>query len=307
MLANDLSPLRSLFEASNHISLVLPQRASFDIVAASLGLKLVLDHSGKQTRVVSPDAVLVEFNRLVGIDTVVDTFGGRNLVISFPGQTEHVDKVSYNLEKGELQLVITPKNTAPDLDYQKLKFVAGSSKTDLVVYLGVKSHQDLGPIAAQINEHAAGVQSVSISHEESFQPIANHHFHDVSSPSLSQVVAHIAKDLGLAFDADSATNLLAGIEKATRNFTHHQVTASTFEAAFLLMNHGAVRHSELSPSDYPVGSIPTLHSVPTPPPVVSSFQGYGTDSAPAVEPPPPLSKPPADWYEPKVFKGPMLP
>jgi hypothetical protein len=300
------------------VSILLPQRAGFDIVSASLGLKVSLESSGKQARVVSPDPVLVEFNRLVGVDTIVDTFGSRNLIITFPNQTEHVDKVSYNLEKGELQLVITPKPEAPELDHQKLRFISGVGRTDLIITMGVRKLTDLGPVYDQVKDHLSTTAVVSFSHRTPKESFTSNEVHDYEASSLSELTTHIIDLLDLKFEQDAASNLLAGIEKATGNFQHPTVTVNTFEAAVILMHKGAKRHFEISASQFPPGSIPSSPgdqkqqtTVPSPvsatdKPQPSVQVGYGTDGTNLGQNKN-LQKPPADWYEPKIFKGPMLP
>lgn len=311
MAVPDTSSISPLLGSANKISILLPQRPSFDFVAAALGLKLSLDAAGKTSRVICADAMVVEFNRLVGVESIIRNFGSRNLVISFPGQTEHVDKVSYNLEAGELQLVITPKADAPNLDHGQLKFTAPAQKPDLVFTLGVASLRDLGPVYDEAHDSLSEVTIISISHTPHHEPYSPHLLHDHDAPSVSEIVAHVIDSLGLKFDPDSATNLLAGLEKATANFKSAKVSVSTFEAAAKLMRHGAKRHSdEISAADFPTGSIPVA------PIEVQQLPGEAGPEPKELAPDQlPIEQPktngkknaPPDWYEPKIYKGPMLP
>ena len=312
----DTSYLRTLLESARHVSILLGQKPHFDTVASALGLKVSLESSGKNTRVICPDPMLVEFNRLVGVESVTNIFGSRNMIISFPEQTEHVDKVSYNLEKGELQLVISPKADAPDLDHHKLKFISGTGKTDLIILMNVDELADLGEIFEQARDHLQNTTLVSVSHRPTRENYTLHQFHDPEASSLSEIVTHLINSLGLSLDNDAASNLLVGLEKSTDNFQSPEVTATTFEAAVILMRQGAKRHHEISASDFPPGAIPTdtttpAPAPPAPPKPVSSTLGFGTDSdqslvdqkkSKSAE----KKQAPADWYEPKIYKGPML-
>jgi hypothetical protein len=312
MAQPDVSQLRTLLDTARHISLLLPQKPDFDVVAASLGLKLSLESAGKQTRVVCSDSMVVEFNRLVGIDSVVTSLGSRNLVISFPGQTDLVDKVSYNLEQGELQLVITPKNPTKTLDHTRLKITPASGKTDLILLVGVNQISDLGPVYEEAKNHFQTTTVVSVHNQAPKENITTNQIHDYDASSISELATHLIDALGLTLSEDSASNLLLGLEKATKNFQHHKVSVSTFEAAVILMHQGAKHHNELSAQDFPVGSIPTVSNSTTTTP--STQLGYGTDSVDDIDdglldaaPPIVAQKAPADWYEPKIYKGPMLP
>jgi hypothetical protein len=313
MAKPDTSYLGTLLEPARHVSILLPQKPSFDAVASALGLKLVLELSGRTVQAVCSDPMLVEFNRLVGVDSVSTAFGTRNLVISFPQQTQYVDKVSYNLEKDELQLVITPKPDAPELDYKRLKFISGISKTDLIILTAVQKLADLGSVYDDAKNHFQTTTLVSFSLQPTSENYTLHQFHDSQSSSLSELTTSVIDSLGMNMSADAASNLLAGMEKATQNFQSNSVTSDTFAAAAILMQHGAKRQFELSPADFPPGAIPVpppRPPSPPPPPQPSYELGYGTDgTSPVVsetKKPDEKKTTPPDWYEPKIYKGPVF-
>ena len=121
MARPDTKQFKNLLDSAHSVAILLPSHPGFDAVAAALSLKLSLDSSGKPTTVACSDPVTVEFHRLVAADSIVSNFGSKNLVITFPGQTEIVDKISYSLDDhGELNLVITPKADTPGIDYRRL-------------------------------------------------------------------------------------------------------------------------------------------------------------------------------------------
>lgn len=242
MAKPDTNQFKGILDSAHSVAVLLPKNPSFDAVAAALSLKLSLDQAGFPTTVACPEALTVEFHRLVGADSVSSHFGS-NLVITFPGQTEIVDKVSYNLDdKGELNLVITPKPGTQGIDYKRLNFISGGSQADLaIVFPGA----EIPEILAQTKQFAL---------------------------TGSEDAAIVLETLKLPISSDAASNLLAGVEKATTNFTQN-TTVDTFEVAAVLMRHGARRHDTVEASSYPPGSIPTNH------------------------------EPSPDWYAPKVFSG----
>jgi len=317
----DTSIARGFLDSARQISILLPQKPGFDCVAAGLGLKLSLDAGGKSSRVVCADPMVVEFNRLVGVESVFSSFGSRNLIISFPGQTEHVDQVNYNLEKGELQLIITPKPEAPDLDHTRLKYVTATQKQDLIITIGVTDLKQLGPVYDQVKDHLENTTLISISHLPHNRPYTNYLLHDHEASSLSEIAAHLIDSLSLPLDPDIATNLLTGLEKATSNFKSSKVSVSTFEAAAKLMRRGAKRHAdEISAVDYPAGSIPGTsvtaqisvgsesgsEMIELAPDEIPVEQQATDQAVPSAKTNGKKSAPP-DWYEPKIYKGPMQP
>ncbi len=239
----DTNQFKGLLDSAHSVVILLPKNPELDAVAAALSLKLSLDQFGKSASVSCADPMTVEFHRLVGADTVISNFGSRNLVITFPGQTEIVDKVSYHLDdRGELNLVITPKPNTPGIDHRKLNFISGGAQADLIILVA----------GAETPEVFAQTKQFFI--------------------SGSEEVARLLETLKLPVSNDAASNLLAGIEKSTSNFTAN-VTADTFEIAAALMRHGARRHDVYTPP------VSTMNSEPTNP------------------------EPSPDWYSPKVFSG----
>ena len=240
----DTNQFKGLLDSAHSVAILLPKNPSYDSVAAALSLKLSLDQFGKPASVSCSDPITVEFHRLVGADTITSNFGSRNLIITFPGQTEIVDKSSYHLDdRGELNLVVTPKPNTPGIDHRKLNFISGGAQADLIILIS----------GAEIPEVFAQTKQFSL--------------------SGSEEVAKLLETLKLPISNDAASNLLAGVEKSTSNFTTN-VTADTFEVAAILMRHGARRHDVYTPQ-----------SDNRPP----------TTEAP-VDPSP-------DWYTPKVFSG----
>lgn len=290
MAKPDTSSLLTHLGPAHQVTFLLPQHPSHDVVASALALKLACEASGKTITTVCPDPMTVEFNRLIAIDSIITSLNSRNLVITFPGQTEQVDKISYNLEKGELQLVVTPKSDAPPLDHNRLKFIPGTHQTDLFILIGVNQLSDLGPLSKDSSSLFTPPKTFSLAHHPPQENFTPNQLYDPDASSLSELTASIIESLGFSLLPDVSTNLLSGIEVSTQNFSSPTVTYATFETAALLLRRGARRHQPISASSFPPGAIP-----------VSADLGYGSDSAP-----PTNDNPPPDWYEPKIYHGPIL-
>jgi len=238
----DPNQFRSLLEPAHSVAILLPPSPTLDAAAAALALKLSLDQAGRATTVASAEPLTVEFNRLVGVNTITQNFGKRDLVISFPEQTEMVDKVSYNVDRGELQLVVTPKAGTPGLDPAKLKFVAGGPQPDLVIFVN-----------CTINDWP-GARDL----------LTNAKQYSLTDGNLSQTVTYLISSLQLPLSPDAATNLLTGLEKASNMY--QLVDADTFEAAAVLMRHGGHRQDVYAPAEVMPGSIPQTQTAPVPAP-----------------------------------------
>ncbi len=285
----DTSLVQPVLQASSQFTILLPKNPKYDQVASGLAIKLSLESVGKQVTAACPDPMTVEFNRLVGVESVETNIGGRNLLITFGPQTESVDKISYHVENGDLRLVITPKDGAPNLDHRQLQFVPGTSKPEVLILIGAHDLEEYGHIYTNSRDHFNSPNVISLSHTPPTNQFAHYHFADASTSSLSELTTHFLNTLTLSISDDAATNLLSGIEITTGDFRSPAVSASTFEAAATLLKKGARRHNPIKSSDFPAGSIPQGDSTP------------GT--AEAVQE---TKAPPADWMGPKIYNNPPL-
>ncbi len=285
----DTSLIQPVLNSSQTFTILIPKNPLYDHVASGLALKLSLETAGKRVTVACPDPMTVEFNRLVGVDAITSNLGGRNLLITFGSQTDVVDKISYHVENGDLRLVITPKEGAPNVDHSQLQFVPGTAKPEVLILVGALDLTDFGHIYTNTKEHFQASNVIALSHTPPTNQFAHYHFSDAGVSSLCELTTHFLNTLTLTVSDDAATNLLSGIEITTADFKSPAVSAGTFEAAASLLKKGARRHNPIKPSDFPAGAIPQGDSTP------------GT--AERVQE---IKSPPADWVGPKIYNNPPL-
>lgn len=251
--------------------ILLPTEPSYDEVASALSLYLLLEEKSALT-VGCPSPMLVEFNRLVGVDRIVTELGNKNLVIKFVDyKASDIEKVSYDIENGEFKLSVVPKGgmIAPSEAQMHVSYsgvsaqaviLVGGDSTERFPALSEKSLSDAKLVHVGTRElvGGSGVGVVTLA-----KPFA----------SISEVVGNLAKDEKLQPSADVATNLISGIEVGSDHFMAPEVTADTFQLVAELLRLGGVRMNDvLVAESFPAGSIP-----------------QGT--------------PPSDWFGPKVYKG----
>lgn len=273
MVRMDLTSLKAGIDGAHSVAVLLPRNSNTDAVAASLALKLGLESLGKSVSVACTDPMTVAVNRLVGVNTITNTLGGKNLVITFPGQTEIVDKISYSVENGELQLVIVPKANSNGIDFKRLNFVTGGTQAELVFLVGVSDLTELGQLYLDARDFLHSTKLVYINTQT-----------DPESSSISETVTQIFSALNINLSNDAASNLLLGLEDATDSFRGNKVTATTFEMAAFLVKNGAKRQDVYVPQEVVPGTVP---SVP-----------YSQ--------PQPVQQPQSDWLEPKIYSGTSL-
>ena len=283
---------KSLLDEAKSVLVLLPYNPKFDEVAAGLGLYLSLKGE-KEVNIVCASDMVVSFNRLVGVNKIVKEAGNKNLVVKFAEYpAKDIEKVSYDIIDGEFQLTVVPKTgfQAPKNEQISLKYSGISA--DMAVLIGGIEQSDFSLISEKDD---TGIKFAHLG----LSPIRGQKeliSFDRPSSSVSELVASLIKESGLALDPDIATNLLMGIEEGSQGLTAPEVNADTFTAMSELMRAGGRRVSKQQmpdPGAFPQGSIPGTAFKFEAEPESGESDKEGISEADA----------PQDWFEPKVYKG----
>ncbi len=273
----DIDSFKKLVSEAKTVCVLMPENPSLDAVAAATSISLMLETLGKDVTIASPSPMLVEANRLVGVQKVTDLPDNKNLTISFQDyDATQIEKVSYNIEEGKFMLVVAPKagTTAPNKDQVIVgyKGVAG----DLIIVVGAVSRNSLGKFAQNQELFSANTKVALIGNTpaEGFQNVTE--LINPQGSSVSEVVYELAEKAGVKVNPDVATNLFFGLRAGSDNFQKN-ITANTFATASKLLTEGA----RLEPLNVPQAQ--------------SAMQT------------PQAAQAPAEWTEePKVYKGTTL-
>lgn len=285
MAVADIARFQKLLPEIKSALIVLPQNPSTDAVAGSLAIYLALQKNSVSATVSAPTPMLVEFNRLMGVDKVREDLGENNLVITFESYpADDIERVNCGIEGEKFTLVAVPKpgNKAPRKEQVTLSYSGVSA--DIVIIVGANYPEGLGKFAQKKDvfetENLAILGNAPISGWTGAIELI-----DAADSSISEVVYDVIEECGLALDSDIATNLFLGIEAGTKNFTGPGVTAQTFAKASRILAAGARR-----------APVPRFQPAFQPPRFQKRDQKAGQEP------------PQRDWQEQqRVFKGPTLP
>lgn len=231
-------------------------QTSFDQVAAGLAWFLALKAAGKQVTAYSLAPMTVEFSHLVGVDKIGQQIGGKNLTVILDLE-ESIENVSYHTDEKHLYLVIEPKEGQSAPSSETVQFSYSGGQVDLVFNFGQIEEGQLKDLAKS--------------------PVVDLFQLNPQAASVSEIVAWVLSKTGLPVNEDIASNLLAGLQQATQNFSSPQVAASTFEAAAFCLRAGGQRSKLTEAKTMPIKT----------PPVIDQ-------------------QPQADWLAPKIYKGNQL-
>lgn len=234
----DFSQFTGYLQSANSILIILNSDPSFDQQLASASLLLAF----KPLKRVSLHGVrLVQNPTISGLDQLKTEMGHQNLRISFNYQETAVNNVSYHIadEEKKFFLTIRPQEGHEPLDKDTINLDYVGAEADLVVMFGVESLQSLDQLYKGYEDLYQTTDLLTIGE---FSPdFSSHHLDTTQTSSASEAVAHLLRNAGLSLQSDSATNLLAGIQYQTNNFTDLNASANTFEAVAWLLRSGANR------------------------------------------------------------------
>ena len=234
--------IREQIAKTSQIGIVVGKNPSLDHMAAALSLYLSLTHLGKQAAIASPTDPIVEISNLVGIDKVKKTLGSStgDLIVSFPYREGEIEKVSYNLTDGLLNIVVKAGEKGLNFQEKDIMFKRSAKGFQTLFFIGISKLADVESIITpdQMKESAVINIDTNMDNEKYGNIVA-------VSPTASSLSEQIADLLTLIdpaiLDVDIAQNLLSGISFATNDFQDSKTSAIAFEMAGILMRKGASR------------------------------------------------------------------
>lgn len=276
--------LNSIIESANSILILLPIKPYFDQVAAGLGLYLSLKEK-KQTSISCSTPMLVEVNRLIGVNKITTELGDKNLTMKFVGyHANDIERVSYDIENGEFRLTVIPKPGLPSPKKEQVELTYSGVNADTIILIGGANDSHFPAINSKDLMGAKlvhiGTRMLNLSGDKAVISFAR------PASSVSELIATIISENAIPMDGDIATNLVMGIEEGSNRFANPEVTAATFEVFANLLKAGGQRISSQKESRRefsPQGNFPQ--------PDFSAEQIEKKEETPK------------DWLEPKIFKG----
>lgn len=284
-------------------SIVLPQNPTADAVAGATALYLALNKLGKNVSIACTNKVNYSLTASDKISTQL-AMGGDNLVVSFPYIDGTIDKVDYNIQGSNFNLIISPRPGTPKLNPKQVKYSYSGGSVDFIIVLDAPTLNSVGTLYTENQKQFQGKDIINLDRHltNSFYGTVN--FVNKTSSSISELVLKLIQGFEVEIDRDMATNLYAGIASSTNNFTSYSVTAETFENIAALLRMGAIKKTLTKP---PGQQRPFQQPSQ---PINSSFNAGGYDEQPdMVTPiedverePKGIPTTPQDWLKPKIFR-----
>jgi nanoRNase/pAp phosphatase (c-di-AMP/oligoRNAs hydrolase) len=237
-----LQKVRDSLSANQPIGIMVGRNPGIDEMGSALSLYLALKNTGKNVSIVSPTDPIVEISSLVGIDKVKKSFEGESgdLTVSFPYREGEIEKISYTLENGKLNILVKAGEAGLTFNEKDIEYKRSAGVPGLIFTVGALSLSDLGSIFDP--EKFKDVKIVNIDYKSENQGFGDMPLIDRNASSVSEMTASLMSLLNFEISTDIASNLLSGITSATENFQNPSTSSLAFEMAAVLMKKGAVRN-----------------------------------------------------------------
>lgn len=294
-----LSRIADIIAKNNSGIIILPTNPSVDTIAAGTSLYLSLLKLGKTISLICSSSVNSDLN---GADKIQNSLSvnGDNLVISFPYSDGAIDKVDYNIQGSNFNLIITPRPGQPKLNPSQVKYGYSGGNFDFIIVIDAPNLNSLGEIYSNNQNQFQGKDIINIDRHLTNSYYGTVNLVNKTISSICELIFKVIETLQLELDKDIATNLYAGIAISTNNFSSYSVNANTFETIAHLLRLGAVKKTLKKP----VRPSPFIAS--------GSFQPTKSREVQTVKPIESLEKEPTpdekkttpqDWLKPKIFRG----
>ncbi|MBI2028105.1 MAG: hypothetical protein HYT07_00715 [Candidatus Levybacteria bacterium] len=309
-----ITKLKALIDENANIGIAVGKNPGIDEMGAALALYLALSQEGKKVTIASPSEPIVKVSSLVGIDKVKKGFDQDqgDLTVSFPYKEGEIEKISYTLEDGKLNILVKASELGLSFDENNILYSRGGGAPKLVFVVGTPRVSDLGRVFSP--QALKDSTIVNIDYRENNQGFGDLVLVSKNLSSVSEMIASLIVSMGLKIDMDVASNLMSGIIMATDNFQSAKTSPLSFEMAAFLMKKGATRQAPDINKKPEILQGDEAYSFFAPPKQPKNDDQKATAFAKkAIEPKdaafakdssePTEDNPPDDWLAPKIYKG----
>jgi len=254
-----------LIKQANHILLVAGKNPTNDQLAAMTALELILGRTGKQVSAIMTGQLPKSQQVLDTRRVSRDLSGIRDFIIRLDTSKVEVDKLRYEVNEGNLEVVISP--FAGNFTSTDASFDYGAYKFDLVIVLGVSQISKIDTILEQNPTIFDGIHLINIDSHRSNEQYGSVNYIETQASSVCEMLVGIIESVAQGMiDNHIATALLTGIMSGTEGFTLANTTAKSLTIAAQMMSAGAMQQdivkvlfsnkpSQLSPPAQPKNAV----------------------------------------------------
>ncbi len=236
----NVTEIKNLITSAKSALIAVPT-LSVDSLGAALALGLSLKKQGKQVKVFCPQKPDQNYQKLSGLELLVDNYSNSDLVVTLDYPIDQIEAVSYNDDGGHLNLVVKTKSGAAKVETNQININNSGSAADICFMLGDEA--SLGVSASMVNQG----NWILVTPSQVNKTWAKATIFDPDAP-FSEIFTFLLPMLGLNLDIDSGKDLLIGLRVATQSFSVN-VSPETFEAGAICLRATQPTESMAAPTE----------------------------------------------------------
>lgn len=237
----ELSPKQQaidLIKKSQKVLIVGHASPGGDSVGSPLAFSEVLKGLGKEVEIIVSDSIPEVLEFLPDVNEIKKELeGSRDFVIKLDVKDKPVEKLSYDVLDGTLNVVISSKEGV--YDSSDVSFGKGRLDFDLIIVLDTSDVDKIDKIYDENTELFFETPVINIDHHAGNEHFGTVNFVDVTATSTAEILVSLIEALGVKLDEKIATQLLTGIIADTRSFKKQNTTPKSLTVSAQLLAAGA--------------------------------------------------------------------
>lgn len=221
--AQDYIFFEKLIKEARHILILTGKDPDLDVLGAAFFLEKTFSSLGKNIQIVAKGRLPADYSHLSG--KIKEKIEPKKLVVSFNYRKNSIEKVSYDMDSENFNVLIYPRDK--EISKEDVQLFHAGLDPDLAICLGLASLSDLEEYERNYLLDKAIVNIDKVAENGLYGRI---NFVKEGADSVCAIVADLLEKTSVQLPTTAADHLIMGLRAATENFT--SVTdPTTFEAA----------------------------------------------------------------------------
>lgn len=246
-IQQQFNQIKQKIDNAKDILIVLPYTNIPDSVSAGLALYISLKehYSNKENQKIitisSATPLSQDLTALPESNQIQQSVGTKNLVLTLNTSQDNIEKVSTDDDQGKFNIIIETKQGINKLSKEDFSFSYRGNSSDLVISIGAFNQQQLGDLLIQEPKLLEGKEIITITNQYAAVGFGSINLNEPNASGMTEIVANFIRSVRMHIHEPAATNILAGIEYSTNNFSI-KTNEDTFSLAGWCMKYGGKRN-----------------------------------------------------------------
>lgn len=229
----------SLIDKSNNILLIIPPRATDDVISSAFATYRFIKKKGKKVSLLLTEDLPERLSFLKTPKNTINSLSGlRDFVLIFNTKKNSITNLESKQENDSFVIRITPEKGS--IDPRDFSFAPSDFQHDLLIILGSPSLESLGKIYHSNTDLFFEIPKINIDNKSSNENFGQVNLVDLTASSVAEICSDLLiKHDEQNIDQEISQALLTGIIAETESFQKATTTPKAMTTAAQLMKYKA--------------------------------------------------------------------